>query len=138
MQKIQRLLRYLSLNYIKKDQINKYYEIRESPYLTKDEQDKRALSKLNKLLNYAYQNITYYHEILDNCGVVTEGNINLTSVKDLQRLPFLTKDIIRQQGENLYSAEETYAVPVTFGESDSLRGYDMTYFRLVERGKGKG
>jgi hypothetical protein len=33
---------------------------------------------------------------------------------------------------------ETYAVTVTFGESDSLRGYNMTYFKLVERGKGKG
>ncbi len=33
---------------------------------------------------------------------------------------------------------ETYAITVTYGESDSLRGYDMTYFRLVERGKGKG
>lgn len=33
---------------------------------------------------------------------------------------------------------ETYTITVNFGELDSLRGYDMTYFRLVEHEKGKG
>lgn len=33
---------------------------------------------------------------------------------------------------------ETYAITVTFGESDSLTGYDVTYFNLVEGGKVKG
>ncbi|MCK5387034.1 MAG: hypothetical protein KAJ39_07600 [Gammaproteobacteria bacterium] len=33
---------------------------------------------------------------------------------------------------------ETYAVTVTFGEQDSLRGYGITYFTVVEGGKKKG
>jgi hypothetical protein len=33
---------------------------------------------------------------------------------------------------------ETYAVIVTFGESDSLRGYEITYFTLMDGGKAKG
>ena len=33
---------------------------------------------------------------------------------------------------------ETYAVTVTFGESDSLKGYEITYFTLMEGGKAKG
>ena len=32
---------------------------------------------------------------------------------------------------------ETYAITVTFGEPDSLRGYEITYFTLVDKGKGK-
>ncbi|TFH47132.1 MAG: hypothetical protein E4G94_00845 [ANME-2 cluster archaeon] len=33
---------------------------------------------------------------------------------------------------------EIYAVTVTFGEMDSLRGYEITYFTLMEGGKAKG
>jgi PKD repeat protein len=33
---------------------------------------------------------------------------------------------------------EIYAVTVTFGETDSLRGYDITYFTMIEGGKGRG
>jgi len=32
---------------------------------------------------------------------------------------------------------ETYSITVTFGEQDSLRGYEITYFTLVDKGKGK-
>jgi hypothetical protein len=32
---------------------------------------------------------------------------------------------------------ETYAITVTFGEPDCLRGYDITFFTLVDKGKGK-
>jgi hypothetical protein len=32
---------------------------------------------------------------------------------------------------------EKYTVTVTFGEADALRGYDITYFTLNERGKAK-
>jgi len=32
---------------------------------------------------------------------------------------------------------ETYVVTVTFGEQDNLGGYEITYFTLVDKGKGK-
>jgi len=32
---------------------------------------------------------------------------------------------------------ETYSITVTIGEQDSLRGYEITYFTLVDKGKGK-
>jgi parallel beta-helix repeat protein len=35
------------------------------------------------------------------------------------------------------NVEETYAITVTFGEPDSPRGYEITYFTLVDKGKGK-
>ena len=44
---------------------------------------------------------------------------------------FHTKDYALNLGE-------TYAVRVTFGEIDGLKGYDLTYFTLMENGKAKG
>jgi hypothetical protein len=41
------------------------------------------------------------------------------------------------RGYNLIIGE-TYMVTVTFGEADSLKGYEITYFTLIEGGKAKG
>lgn len=88
-----------------KDIIERYHEIKDLPYLTKDENDKRVLKKLNKLLNSAYKNISYYKEVFEKSDIVKDGFIDLKNITDLERLPFITKDIINQQKENLYSKE---------------------------------
>jgi phenylacetate-CoA ligase len=61
------------------------------------------LMKLNKLLNHAYKNIGYYTDLLNNSGLVEDGKIKLQSIKQLSTLPLLTKEIITQEKENLYS-----------------------------------
>ncbi|MGA2323253.1 MAG: phenylacetate--CoA ligase family protein [Sedimentisphaerales bacterium] len=59
-------------------------------------------NKLRDLLVYAYHNVPYYNEILKQAGVVDNESIRLEGFTDI---PVLTKLIIRQQGENLYSKE---------------------------------
>lgn len=150
MQKIQKLLKYLYLKSIEKDRIDKYDEIKDFPYFTKDKQDKRVLSKLNKLLDYAYRNITYYQEMFEKSGIVIDGNINLTSMNDLHRLPFLTKDIINQQKENLFSKEisdrQSYkntsggstGKPVVFMQDREYFINNVANFYIAESWRGVG
>ena len=59
-------------------------------------------NKLRDLLVYAYHNVPYYNEILKQAGAVDDEGIRLERFTDI---PVLTKSIIRQQGENLYSKE---------------------------------
>ena len=59
------------------------------------------------------------------------GSVRINSEEEQYIANFHTKDYAINIGE-------TYSVTVTFGEPDSLRGYDITYFTLIEGGKAKG
>ena len=54
--------------------------------------------RLAKLLHHAWSQTEYYHEVLEHCGVLRNGRVNLDRFTDI---PFLTKDIIRTQGDRL-------------------------------------
>lgn len=56
--------------------------------------------RLTALLRHAWENTDYYHEVLGDVGVVRDGRVNLDRFEEI---PFLTKDIIRQQGDRLRS-----------------------------------
>ncbi|ODS41480.1 MAG: hypothetical protein A7315_05995, partial [Candidatus Altiarchaeales archaeon WOR_SM1_79] len=58
--------------------------------------------KLKKILLHAYNNVPYYHKVLPNAGVIRNGEVDL---KNFDKIPVLTKDIIRAEGENLYSRD---------------------------------
>ena len=58
-------------------------------------------------------------------------SVRINSEEEQYIVNFHTKDYAINIGE-------TYSVTVTFGEPDSLRGYDITYFTLIEGGKAKG
>ncbi len=70
----------------------------ESAEKLKQLQDER----LRQLLLHAYKNVPYYKDILTAAGVVKEGKVLL---ENFGNIPILTKEIIRQQGENLYSRD---------------------------------
>lgn len=70
---------------------------------TVDDLNKYQSDKYKELLLYAYQHTAYYHRIFDEIGLITE-NTNIHTDK-LGQIPILTKEIIRQEGENLYSDE---------------------------------
>ena len=60
-------------------------------------------NNLKKLLLHSYKNVPYYHRILREHDVIDEKEgVNLDN---FDRIPILTKDIIRREGENLYSKD---------------------------------
>ena len=54
--------------------------------------------RLEQLLHHAWSQTDYYREVLEACGAVRSGKVNLDRFDDI---PFLTKDIIRSQSERL-------------------------------------
>jgi phenylacetate-CoA ligase len=77
-------------------------EIEQLQYKSQDEIRRHQEEKLNKLLLHAYENVPYYNKILKESEVVIDGNVNLAN---FSRIPFLTKEIIRKEGNNLYSKD---------------------------------
>ena len=65
-----------------------------SPAAIKDVQRER----LQRLLHHAWNTTEYYRDVLEQCGAVKAGTVNLDRFDDI---PFLTKDIIRSQASRL-------------------------------------
>ncbi len=65
-----------------------------------DELKKIQKSRLSFLLLHSAKHVPYYREILSRCGVVQNSNVNLSF---FDKIPILTKNIIRQQGKHLCS-----------------------------------
>ncbi len=56
---------------------------------------------LEQLLVHAYQNVPYYNDVLRQAGVISQsGQADLSRFAEV---PLLTKDIIRECGENIIS-----------------------------------
>jgi phenylacetate-CoA ligase len=59
---------------------------------------KEQWERLHNILIYSYKEIPYYHRIFDEHHV----NLDNLTITEFQKIPFLTKEIIRKEFNNLY------------------------------------
>lgn len=75
-------------------QFKNFYEFLEkSQWWSKEELESYQLEQLNKLLNHAYTNVPYYKKVFNENGLVPQ---DIQDFKDLNELPYLTKDIFKE------------------------------------------
>jgi phenylacetate-CoA ligase len=96
---ISKNLYYLSLMLRGRYQIIKNYEfLREKSHENQETILKEQWERLHKILSYAYKEIPYYHRVFDENHV----DLNNFTIEEFRKIPFLTKDIIRKEFNNLY------------------------------------
>ncbi|AKB58117.1 phenylacetate--CoA ligase family protein [Methanosarcina barkeri] len=71
---------YSSHKQLKRNQWNSYYELK-----------KQQESKLRHMIDFAYENVPFYHKLFNRLNLSPN---NIREIKDLEKLPILTKDII--------------------------------------------
>ena len=59
---------------------------------------------LKKLLLHAYTNVPYYNCVFDEIDLINEGRVDLSK---FNKIPILTKDIIRKHFKELISKDYT-------------------------------
>jgi phenylacetate-CoA ligase len=59
---------------------------------------------LKKLLLHAYKNVLYYHRVFDEIGLINDGRVDLSK---FNKIPILTKDIIRKNQKELVCKDYT-------------------------------
>jgi len=97
-----------TLLYLSGNNIPRYLkEIKRVSSLSLDKQKKYQEEKLKKLLLYALKNVPYYQKVLNEVGAVRDGKVYL---ENFNKIPILTKEIIRNEGKNLYSKEKRKGV----------------------------
>ncbi len=80
----------------------KFYEmysfLQEAREWTAAQREEYQFAQLQKLLRHAYQNVPYYRRVFDERGLTPDGIRDFT---DLRRLPYLTKQLVRENAEDL-------------------------------------
>ncbi len=78
---------------------NEFYKfIKKSQYWSEKQIEEYQFKKLNELLNHAYENVPYYRKLFNSKDLKPE---DIHSLKDLQKIPFLNKEIIRRNIKEL-------------------------------------
>jgi len=72
--------------------------LKQSQWWSREKLEDYQLLQLKKLLNHAYTNVPYYTKIFNKLKLKPK---NIQSIKDIQKIPYLTKDIIRNNINNL-------------------------------------
>jgi phenylacetate-CoA ligase len=91
------------MSYKYKKSLKIYNDLKEREQLPIEELQTQQIKQLKKILYYASENVPYYKQILKNNNIIVNGEIQLETLGDYQHIPLLTKEIIRQEGESLYS-----------------------------------
>ncbi len=76
--------------------------IRRLEFASREQIEEMTNEKLERLLFHAYNNVPYYRRLLPECDVIKDGEVML---ENFSKIPVLTKEIIRTEGENLYSSD---------------------------------
>jgi len=77
-------------------------QISQWEFKQKSEIENMQKGKLTALLQHAWENVPYYHRVLGAAGAVTQEGVKL---ENFQKIPMLTKGIIREQGQDLHSRD---------------------------------
>ncbi len=75
-------------------------QMEESQWWDREQVTNFQLDRLKKLITHVYQHVPYYRDIMDERQIKTA---DIATLKDLQRLPFLTKPIIKLHTDELRS-----------------------------------
>ena len=75
-----------------------YNFLQESQWWSREQLEEYQLEQLSKLLHHAYENVPYYRRVFDERGLKPE---DIQDSRDLQQLPYLTKQIIQDNLEDL-------------------------------------
>ncbi|MFQ5884735.1 MAG: phenylacetate--CoA ligase family protein [Thermoplasmata archaeon] len=69
-------------------------------WLRREDLDRLTEKSLRFLVSYAYENVPYYHRMMKKHGISPDS---MRTIKDLSRMPILTKQIIRDNFDSLIS-----------------------------------
>lgn len=75
-----------------------YNFLQESQWWSREKLENYQMQQLSRLLRHAYENVPYYHKVFDERGLKPK---DIQKFENLKKLPYLTKDIIRENLPNL-------------------------------------
>ena len=127
------LLFKLAYKFKRPNVLTYYDEFMKSQWFKYEELVKEANKQLKNIVSYAYNYVPYYTKLFDTLKISPE---DINSTEDLQKLPILTKDIIRKNSED-FVPKNIKALKFVNSSTSGSTGAPLKYrmsFEDYERG----
>lgn len=109
--------------------VNKYFKfLMKSKNWTRAELDNFQNQRLKMIIQHAYQQVPYYHDLFNSLNLKPE---DIQSKEDLQKLPILTKAIIKKEGIDRFTAKNISSKKVVDGFSSGSTGEPL-FFKITK------
>ena len=102
-------------------------ELNRTQWLNGDELRALQRRKLHRLLSHAGEHVPYYRRLFDRCGFRPDEI--LTDLNSLQRLPILTKDIIRQNQDDMLTTQSRQRVRLSELTTSGSTGHPLIFYQ---------
>jgi len=102
-----------------------FTNFQKSQFWSIDRIKEKQLEQLKRLLNHAYKNTSYYKKLMDEAGFHPSG---FSDFSGLSKLPILTKDLIRDNLDNLISTAHRKK-QLHSSETGGTTGVKFQFFR---------
>ena len=127
-------------------QIYNIFEHKKHQWFKESDLVKIQEKKLKPLIKHAYDNVPFYHDLFDSVGIKPQ---NVKTIKDLQKIPILTKEVIRNNYPDKLVAKDvditkcsirsttgSTGMPLKIAFSPQMEDYakGLTYFAYSECG----
>jgi len=99
-----------------------------SQWLKYVELEKKAEEQLRNIISYAYNHMPYYKELLTNLNISVN---DIKTIKDLQKLPILTKEIIKIN-HNAFISDNINSLKYINGSTGGSTGIPLKYRMSLE------
>ena len=104
-------------------------EMEKSQYLSKTEIESIQLQRLQKMITHAYNNTTYYREVMNERGITPA---DIQSLSDIEKLPILTKAIIQKRTDDMIATNFSKSALVKDSSGGST-GEPTVYYKDLAR-----
>lgn len=101
-------------------------EINNSYYLSADELKFIQNKKLDDILRFAYENSTYYKELLD---LHSYDPKNTYDISFLEQLPILSKDTLIEKNSEIHTIKKHKFKKLFFSETSGSTGQALTFYK---------
>ena len=109
--------------------IQKYYhELIKSQWLPPEKITELQNKKLRSLIRHAYEKIPYYHREFKKRNIFPD---DIRTINDLKKLPYLTKDIIRENFSDLFD-RNLIGKNTRLNQTSGSTGEPMRYYLTLD------
>ena len=102
-----------------------YRFLKKSQWWSQEQFEAYQLQQLHRLIHNAYKNVPYYRKIFDERSLTPK---DIKHFEDLQKLPFLTKDIVREHIKDL-KATNCPEYKFEFNRTGGSTGFPLQFYK---------
>ncbi len=99
-------------------------ELEENQWLSPDEIRELQWRKLLKLMEHAYENVRYYHNLFKKHNIYPN---DISNPEDFAKIPILTKETLRKNVQNMLAVN--HSKPLTLAETSGSTGIPLEFYK---------